>query len=564
MKSSNLLFLLLIIALATGCGGGGSNATPKALVSLSVAPTNPSTTKGTIQQFTATGTYSDSSTQNLTTSVTWSSSVTSVASISNATGSNGTADALAAGTTTITAASGNVSGSTTLTVTPPAPLLLSIAVSPSNPSIAIGTTKQFTATGTYSDNSTQNITTSATWSSSVTSVASISNDTGSNGTATTLAAGTTTITAASGSISGSTTLTVIANNLLAITVNGLSYLNKPSVSVQVCAPGTSDCQTIHDILLDTGSSGLRIFKQVLNVNLPQLTVVSGSLAECVQFGDGSSLWGPVRKASVVLGNEPAVDVPIQVIDFTFGAPSSACGNADQNPTVAGYSGILGVGLFVQDCGKACETNSTIGIYYSCNGSTCSGTAVPPEKQVQNPAALLPQDNNGVLVRLPSVPPGGSPSVNGSLVLGIGTQSNNAPSAVTTYAADQYGEFTTNLYGTSYSSFIDTGSNGLFFASPDTSLLPDCGSPYGSWFCPASTTSLSATNTGAGGSPSGDVSFQIGNFVSLYNSSNGVFAEIGGDFPGVFDWGLPFFFGRNVYVGFEGRDSSLGTGPYWAY
>ena len=474
MKSSNLPFLLLIIALATGCGGGGgSNPTPKALVSLSLTPTNPSATKGTTQQFTATGTYSDSSTENLTTSVTWSSSVTSVASISNTAGSNGTATALAAGTTTITAVSGNVSGSTTLTV--------------------------------------------------------------------------------------------IANNLLAITVNGLSYPNKPSVSVQVCVPGTSTCQTINDILLDTGSSGLRIFKQALNVNLPQLTVVSGSLAECVQFGDGSSSWGPVQKASVILGNEPAVDVPIQVIDFTFGAPSSACGNADQNPTDAGYSGILGVGLFVQDCGKACETSSTIGIYYSCNGSTCSGTAVPPEKQVQNPAALLPQDNNGVLVRLPSVPPGGSPSVNGSLVLGIGTQSNNAPSAVTTYAADQYGEFTTNLNDVSYSSFIDTGSNGLFFTSPDASLLPDCDFPYGSWFCPVSTTSLTATNTGAGGSPSGEVSFQIGNFVSLYNNpSNGVFAEIGGNFPGVFDWGLSFFFGREVYVGFEGRTSTLGTGPYWAY
>ena len=205
------------------------------------------------------------------------------------------------------------------------------------------------------------------------------------------------------------------------------------------------------------------------------------------------------------------------------------------------------------------------MYYSCNGSTCSETTISLASQVQNPVSLLPQDNNGVLVQLPSVPPGGSPSVNGSLVLGIGTQSNNAPSSVTTYAADQYGEFTTNLNNVSYSSFIDTGSNGLFFASPYASLLPDCAPPYGGWFCPVSTTSLTATNTGYGGSPSGEVSFQIGNFVSLYNNpSNGVFAEIGGDFPGVFDWGLPFFFGRDVYVGFEGRTSTLGTGPYWAY
>jgi hypothetical protein len=150
------------------------------------------------------------------------------------------------------------------------------------------------------------------------------------------------------------------------------------------------------------------------------------------------------------------------------------------------------------------------------------------------------------------------------VIGIGTQSNNAPSAVTTYAVNQFGEFTTNFSGISYSSFIDTGSNGLFFTPPSTSPIPDCPSPNSDWFCPSSTTSFSATNTGAAGSPSGVVSFQIGNFDSLVSSSNNVFAEIGGEGAGDFDWGLPFYFGRNVYTGFEGMGSSLGSGPYWAY
>ncbi len=78
------------------------------------------------------------------------------------------------------------------------------------------------------------------------------------------------------------------------------------------------------------------------------------------------------------------------------------------------------------------------------------------------------DNNGVIVQLPSIPLGGSPSVNGSLILGIGTQSNNQPSGVTTFPANQSAEFTTTFNGTSYrSSFIDSGSNGLFF--PSTSL-----------------------------------------------------------------------------------------------
>lgn len=360
------------------------------------------------------------------------------------------------------------------------------------------------------------------------------------------------------------------DNVLSITVNGSlcssssSYPNKPCVSVTICTPGTSICQTINDILLDTGSYGLRIFKQVLNVSFPQVAGGSGSLAECVQYADGSSEWGPVQLASVVLGNEPAVQVPIQVIDSTFGATPVGCHNADKSPTDAGFNGVLGVGLFAQDCGLGCSNSANNGIYYACSGSGCSGIAVALSSQVQNPVSLLPQDNNGVIVQLPKVPQGGLTSVNGYLLLGIGTRSNNAPSGVKAYAADQNGEFTTNFKGTSYSSFIDSGSNGLFFPSPAGNLLPDCPSPNSAWFCPSSITSLSATNTAASGSPSEVVSFQIGNFDILSASSNNVFVEIGGDDPSEFDWGLPFYFGRNIYVGLEGRDSSLGSGPYWAY
>jgi len=452
--------------------------------------------------------------------------------------------------------------------------LVSIAVTPANPGIALGTTQQYSATGTFSDNTTQDLTTSATWSSSVPSVATISNTAGSNGRATSVGTGTTTILAVSGGHSGSTTLTVTGGgggqvNVLPITVNGSlcsigSYSNKPCVSVTVCIPGTSTCQVVTDLLLDTGSYGLRIFKQALSVSLPQVTVGSGSLANCIQFGGGSSDWGPVQMASVILGNEPAVQVPIQVIDRTFGTRSRACQNADVSPATAGFNGILGVGLFTQDCGTLCTSSANNGIYSACNGAVCNGTTVPLASQVQNPVALLPQDNNGVLVQLPSVPLGGVPSVNGSLILGIGTQSNNTPTAVTTYPANSVGEFTTTFNGVSLpTSFIDSGSNGLFFDAP-ASLLPLCPSPNTSFYCPAATTSLSATNRGAFGSPSGPVPFQIGNFNSLTSTSNKVFSEVGGSGIGGFDWGLPFFFGRNVFIGIEGTNSSQGTGPYWAY
>ena len=371
--------------------------------------------------------------------------------------------------------------------------------------------------------------------------------------------------AGSGSSSNSSTSSQ-ENNVLTVTVNGslCSYVNKPCVSVTVCTPGTSTCQTINDILLDTASYGLRIFKQVLSVSLVQVPSGSGSLTECIQYGDGSSNWGPVKTAGVILGNESAVQVPIQVIDSTFGTVPSGCQNADTSPAVAGYNGILGVGFFAQDCGSACSTYKDNGIYYTCTGSSCQGATVSLSSQVQNPVVLLAQDNNGVIVQLPSVPAGGSSSVTGSLILGIGTQSNNTPSAVTTYAADQFGYLITKFNGNSYSSFLDTGSNGLFFPSSSASSLPDCARPNSDWFCPSSTTTFSATNYGASGSPSGAVSFKIGNFTNLISSSNNVFAEIGGDMAGDFDWGLPFYFGRKVYMGLEGKESNLGNSLYWAY
>jgi hypothetical protein len=576
MRSNRLFPLLLLFAAITGCGGGGGGgggggSTPRTLVSIMVAPSNPSIALGTIQQFSATGTFSDNSTQDLTTSATWGSSVTSVATISNAAGSNGRATSAGTGTTTILVASGGLSATTTLTVT--TATLLSITVLPANHSIVLGTTLQFSATGTFSDSTMQDLTTSATWSSSVVSVATISNAAGSNGNATAVGIGTTTINAVSGGRSGSTTLTVTGGggqaNVLPITVNGSlcssgSYINKPCVSVTVCTPGTATCQVITDLLLDTGSTGLRIFKQALSVSLPQVTVGSGSLAECVQFADGTSDWGPVQMASVILGSEPSVQVPIHVIDATFGALSSACRNAETSPATAGFNGILGVGLFKQDCGGLCTSSANNGIYSVCNGAVCNGTTVPLASQVQNPVAFLPQDNNGVLVQLPSIPLGGAPSVNGNLILGIGTQSNNSPAAVTAFPANSVGEFTTTFNGVSLTnSFIDSGSNGLYFNAP-ASLLPLCPSPNTSFYCPATTTSLTATNTGAFGSPSGTVPFQIGNLTSLINTSNRVFSELGGTGIGGFDWGLPFFFGRDVFIGIEGTSSSQGIGPYWAY
>ena len=187
------------------------------LTSIAVTPANPAIVKGATQQFTATGTFTDASTQNITNSVTWNSLNSAVAAISG----SGLATGMGVGSSTIQAASGSISGGTTLTVNAVAPTLSSIAVAPANPSIQNGATQQFTATGTYSDSSTQNITTTVTWTSLSANVATISNTAGSNGLATSTGTGPSTIRATLGSVSGSTTLTVTASSatLLVIVVS---------------------------------------------------------------------------------------------------------------------------------------------------------------------------------------------------------------------------------------------------------------------------------------------------------------------------------------------------------
>jgi trimeric autotransporter adhesin len=184
--------------LGTIVGSTGLTVTPAALVSIAVIPANSSIANGMSQQFAATGTYTDKSTQPLTAAVSWSSSDTTVAAISNASGSNGLASSAGQGMVTITATLGTVSGSTALTVT--AATLVSIAVTPISPSIADRSSQQFTATGTYTDNSTQNLTASVMWTSSDPTIASVSNAAGSNGLATAAGIGTTSISAALGTV----------------------------------------------------------------------------------------------------------------------------------------------------------------------------------------------------------------------------------------------------------------------------------------------------------------------------------------------------------------------------
>src|SRR2546422_155139 len=192
--------------------------TAPTIASISVTPVGLTLGIGINQQYTVTATYSDGTTQDLVSGVTWSSSSTSVASINN----SGLATTVGAGTTTVTATVGALTDSTALTVVP------------ANSNMPVGTNKQFTATGTFSDSSTQNVTASALWSSSTPATVTINNQ----GLVTSVATGTSTITATWGSVSGSTSLTVSTAHLVSITISPSNPRIAKGTSVRFTATGT--------------------------------------------------------------------------------------------------------------------------------------------------------------------------------------------------------------------------------------------------------------------------------------------------------------------------------------
>jgi uncharacterized protein YjdB len=287
-------------------GSTGFTVTEAVLVSIQVTPTNPGLAKGNTRQFNATGIYSDHSTQDLTRQVTWSTSDTSVASVSNAVGSNGLASALGVGSATISATLGDVSGTTTLDVT--AATLVAIEVNPADPNIAKGTTRQFAATGIYTDASTQDLTRQVTWSSSDTSVASVSNAAGSNGMASALGVGSATISATLGAVSGNTALGVTAATLVSIQVDPADSVISMDITVEFTATGIYSDNSTQDMTQQVTWSS-----SATNVAVISNADDSRGLATPTGFGstDITATWGGVSGSAILtVSNASLVSVTV--------------------------------------------------------------------------------------------------------------------------------------------------------------------------------------------------------------------------------------------------------------
>ncbi len=415
-----------------------------------------------------------------------------------------------------------------------------------------------------------------------------------------------------------------ASNAVTMTVDGGpdgNDVDTPFITVTVCAPGsTTNCQQIDHVEVDTGSYGLRIMSSVLSSSLAsalqqEVTADGNSVVECTQFADGFS-WGPVKVANVQLAGESASNVPVQVIGdpayqqtsttggvSTDEIPNGCSSNGPEENTVSafGANGIIGIGVFATDCGGGCNdpvsSGNNPGFYYECPASTwspnnpCQEIAISESAQVTDPVPLFQTDNNGVIMQLASAAEGAS-SGTGTLIFGIGTEGNNSLGTETVLTASgSYGAITTT-YTTQGGqqlvlpySYFDTGSNAYYFADSTIPSVQSCSTypgynasnPY-SWFCPPSELNLRATNTGLNGTQS-TVTFSIGNAYTLFNSFSGsVFDDLGAnsgpqptdcgsqttDTACAFDFGFPFFLGRNVYIAFVGANTAWGAGPYFAY
>jgi uncharacterized protein YjdB len=329
-KATTLAVGVSVVTAAVGNVSGSSTVTVKSatLTSIAIAPAATTLGVGGTAPLEATGTYSDASTADLTGSVAWSSGAPGVASVSNAQGSQGVVTALAAGSATITAALGNVSGTATVQVS--AAPLVSIAIAPPNGSAPKGTTLAFTATATYADKTTADVTTSVTWSTDDAGVATISNAGGTNGVATAVSAGTTGVHAALSGVTGSATLTVTSATLASIAVTPAN----PSLSIGLKQPmkatGTySDASTV-----DLTASAVWT---TADVNVATVSNASGAQGLLAAVGAGTTTvtatFGGISGATTVTVAKPTL---VQVVVSPI-APSVPIGQHPHFTAMAIYS-----------------------------------------------------------------------------------------------------------------------------------------------------------------------------------------------------------------------------------
>lgn len=330
-----------------------------------------------------------------------------------------------------------------------------------------------------------------------------------------------------------------------------SGFNRLVVSVTVCEPGTARCATIDDVMVDTGSTGLRLEASAVPrwLRLPaHVGPDQRPLAECLHFLHDDA-WGPLVQADLHMGGMSIGDLPLQIIADDGGPQPDACPRSSVRPT---SNGTLGVGPHLSDCPGSCDGGSKSPGYFVEEAGTWQAVRGPidPADRLPNPVSRLPEHSNGVVFDLPLPPEGGAREVAGTLTFGVGTSANNRLDRAAIIPVSTTGRFTTTFRGRVYpDSYIDSGTETYILDNPE---LPRC--PGMDWaFCAEPGRWLEATVVGEAGTHH-RWPFRVGDYSTArardLGASDGmaVAAEPGST---SFVWGAPFFLGKRVAVVLDG-------------
>lgn len=356
-----------------------------------------------------------------------------------------------------------------------------------------------------------------------------------------------------------------ANNVLPVSVQTPNYdINRALVSVTVCVPGTSLCETVDNVMVDTGSVGLRLQRSALR-HPERFAAMAGpddhALAECYRFVS-SAAWGIVTRVDLRLAAIQASGVPIQIVDEASASygdhprPDSCLKGS--KPTSNGTLGIAAVSL--NDCKDPCFISLKTPRYYECTADGCTpvARAVAANFRVVHPIAALPSDNNGYVLDIQPVPESGATAARGTLTLGIGTRRNNALDVNNVVDLAPNGTFTTVWNGQSYpASYFDTGTEEYYFAT-----APVGARACGSHWCATPEAEFSATLKGQ--TTDATANFRVGDSATLVRSGKGAFrnvAIVAHEDSRAFVWGMPFFIGRKVFVKLTEGSNGSGNAFY---
>lgn len=354
-------------------------------------------------------------------------------------------------------------------------------------------------------------------------------------------------------------------------------INTMYVSIILCTNNAgTNCQTIDNIILDTGSFGLKINKSALAesfvLQMPRVITSDDKMVyACNTFGSGY-VFAEEHYGVLKLDNTMTDDVIVQVIENspTAEIPDSCIAKGPfDNFESFGANGILGVNPAIS------LNNSSILLYKKNVNGIYEALSLDDESRVpilnNNPLPNLSNNNNGFVISIPPVTQNTNTNVSGTMILGVNTSSMNQVTDKTNLVVASEADLSSVCNSACFYSQItnpestipavfDSGTNGWVFMNDD---LRQCS--YG--FCPdtpftwvstvysydfAANESYQVTGviTKDENNPSGEtVSFSVMPGWGYYNRSNETL------------YGSPFFFGKNVYVIFP---SNKNKNPIWGF